>query len=54
MPRPPARFARLGALVLATLLAATPAATASAAPHRPDRAKLQHALDAAPGQLPHA
>ena len=56
MPRPPARIARIGALALATLLVATPAATASAAPHRPDRAKLQHALDAvvssgAPGAI---
>src|SRR3954468_6637644 len=56
MPRPNARIARLAALAVATLVAATPAATASAAPHRPDRAKLQHALDAvvssgAPGAI---
>ena len=56
MPRPHARIARVGALALATLVAATTAATASAAPHRPDRAKLQHALDAvvssgAPGAI---
>src|SRR3954452_589923 len=56
MPRPNARIARLAALAAATLVAATPAATASAAPHRPDRAKLQHALDAvvssgAPGAI---
>src|SRR3954466_1936801 len=49
MPRSPARIARLGALAVASLLAATPAATASAAPHRPDRAQLQHALDAVTG-----
>jgi D-alanyl-D-alanine carboxypeptidase len=53
MPRSPARIARLGALAVTSLLAATPAATASAAPHRP---KLQHALDAvvssgAPGAI---
>src|SRR3954469_12313847 len=46
MPRPNARIARLAALAAATLAAATMAATASAAPDRPDRAKLQHALDA--------
>ncbi len=57
MPWPYAKTARLGALALATLVAAmTTAATASAAPHRPDRAKLQHALDAvvssgAPGAI---
>jgi D-alanyl-D-alanine carboxypeptidase len=56
MPRPPARIGRLAALAVATLAAATAAATASAAPHRPDRAKLQHALDAvvssgAPGAI---
>jgi D-alanyl-D-alanine carboxypeptidase len=56
MPRPHARISRIGALALATLLAATTAATANATPHRPDRAKLQHALDAvvsngAPGAI---
>src|SRR3954451_18259988 len=56
MPRPNARIARLAGLAVATLVAATPAATASAAPHRPDRATLQHALDAvvsrgAPGAI---
>jgi D-alanyl-D-alanine carboxypeptidase len=56
MPRPHARIARLAALAVVTLAAATPAATASAASHRPDRAKLQHALDAvvssgAPGAI---
>src|SRR3954454_11185756 len=40
------RAQRTGAVALATLAAATMAATASAAPDRPDRAKLQHALDA--------
>src|SRR3954452_997445 len=49
MPRPNARIARLAALAVATLVAATPAATASAAPHRLDRAELQHALDAVAG-----
>src|SRR3954454_4555152 len=56
MPRPYAMTARLGALALATLVAATTAATASAASHRPNRAKLQHALNAvvssgAPGAI---
>src|SRR4051794_21338800 len=56
MPRPHANIARIGALALAALVAATTAATASATPHRPDRAKLQHALDAvvssgAPGAI---
>src|SRR3954454_625489 len=50
------RAQRTGAVALATLAAATMAATASAAPDRPDRAKLQHALDAvvssgAPGAI---
>src|SRR3954465_2504137 len=35
MPRPHARIARVAALALATLVAATTVATASAAPHRP-------------------
>jgi D-alanyl-D-alanine carboxypeptidase len=56
MPRPHARIARAVALALAALVAATTAASASAAPQRPDRAKLQHALDAvvsdgAPGAI---
>ena len=56
MPRPYAKAGRLGALALTTLVAATTPATASAAPHRPDRAKLQHALNAvvnsgAPGAI---
>jgi D-alanyl-D-alanine carboxypeptidase len=56
MPKPTTRIARIAALALAALVAATTAASASAAPHRPDRAKLQHALDAvvrsgAPGAI---
>src|SRR3954463_15911897 len=35
MPRPHARFARVAALALAPLVAATTVATASAVPHRP-------------------
>src|SRR3954454_18664387 len=35
MPRPHARIARVAALALATLVAATTVATASAVPHRP-------------------
>src|SRR4051794_33415437 len=48
--------ARIAALGLVTLAAAMPAASASATPHRPDRARLQRALDAvvaggAPGAI---
>jgi D-alanyl-D-alanine carboxypeptidase len=46
MSKAHAKIARMGVLALATLAAATATATASGAPHRPDRARLQHALDA--------